>query len=282
MAFDDALLFIDSYPDATPREAVEAAVALAAQLKARLSALALEIRIPLQTNRLVDYLIGLSGTVAAEEAKSEAGARAALAHFRHAAEAAGVCGETLSARADIYGFPEVVAHRARTRDACFCILPRGERDEGQRDVVAAAVFKSGRPVIVLPEAPPPRPALERIAVAWDGGRAAARALADALPLLVAAREVRIFTVLGDKPGAQAGVGAEAARHLRRHGVDPAVDEIARGDGTTGEAFEAYLDRHAPGFLVMGAFAHSRLQEFVLGGATHHMLRDPRLPLLLAH
>lgn len=119
-------------------------------------------------------------------------------------------------------------------------------------------------------------------VAWDGGRCAARALADALPILARAETVRVLAVINEKPAAVAGLAAEAARHLQAHGIDAAIDEVDGRDAPIGESLDAYLAKAACDLLVMGAYGRSRAREFILGGATQHMLRDPKVPLFLAH
>lgn len=124
--------------------------------------------------------------------------------------------------------------------------------------------------------------LRKVAIAWDGGPCAARAVAEAMPLLGRAAQVRVFTVVGEKPSVEPGLAAELVRHLGAHGVVAAVDEVDIGGRAIGAALDAYLKAQAPDLLVMGAYGHSRLQEFVLGGATEHMLWETKVPTFLAH
>ena len=119
-------------------------------------------------------------------------------------------------------------------------------------------------------------------VAWDGSRGAARALADALPLLRRARQVRILTIVNEKPGATPDLGVDVVRHLRMHGVESVRDEIDGGGTTISATLDAYLERESASLLVMGAYGHSRVREFLLGGATDYALRAPVCPVLLSH
>ena len=121
MSMRDVLLQIDSYPEATPPEAIEQAVRFTAAIGGVLSALAVEVDIRAPSNGLADYLIGLSSLAADEEQKSRSACQAALQVFSAKAKAAGVLGDALHGRSVIYCIGDYVAERARTRD--LCIVP---------------------------------------------------------------------------------------------------------------------------------------------------------------
>lgn len=141
----------------------------------------------------------------------------------------------------------------------------------------------GRPVLVLPEAPTRAEiSLDVIGVAWDFSRPAARAVADALPLLQGAKTVRVVTVTNEKTIETRRSGGELARHLACHGVDVVREEEDAGGRSIGEALEAYADACKLDVLVMGAYGHSRMRDFILGGATKSIVARPPLPVLLAH
>ena len=207
MAYRDLLLHIDTYPTPTPAGAISEAVAVAAALGGKLTGLSFEIDIPLHSNRVADYLIGLSAIAEAEEARSRKACRDGLEHFKAAATAAGVFASAVIGKADHYGVGGHVARIARTHD--LCILPLVGDYDGQLDVAQEVMFASGRPTLIfragaaggLAKAP------GRVVVAWDGSRGAARAMGDAMPFLVAAREVRVMTAVGERPGAVAKLAA---------------------------------------------------------------------------
>lgn len=282
MTLRDILLHIDCYPEATSTAAIDQAVSFAAGFGARLSALAVEVQIPVHSNAFTDRLVGLTQTARDEEARSRRAAGEGLAYFTAQATKAGIFGEAVLGKAHHLGVPAYVANRARTRD--LCILPLGIRFDGQQEVAQGVMFGSGRPVLVFgtdaPARPAPTPGV--VVVAWDGSRCAARALADALPILVLARDVRILTVLSDKPEAIAAAAMEAQQHLERHGIGATLDTIDGGGEPIGMTLDRYLKGLSPDLLVMGAYGHSRLQEFLLGGATEHMLRSPVVPVLMSH
>jgi nucleotide-binding universal stress UspA family protein len=282
MAFRDLLLHIDTYPTPTPEAAIEEAVLLAASLGGMVTGLAFEIEIALHSNRLADYLIGLSAMAAAEEARGRQACQDVLVHFIARAKDAGVYKDAISAKASHYDVARDVAKVARTYD--LCLLPLVDGPDGQLEIAQSVVFESGRPVLTFRQ--DTAAALTRgpkeVVVAWDGSRNAARAMSDALPILVRAKHVRILTVLNEKSGVLSTTGAQARRHLAAHGVNATLDEVDASGETIGTAFDRYLERTAPDLLVMGAYGHSRAQEFLIGGATQHMLARPPCPVLLSH
>lgn len=282
MPIRDVLLQIDSYPEATSAEAIEQAARFTAAIGGVLSALAVEVDIRAPSNRVADYLIGLSKLAAEEERKSREACHSQLAVFGVKAGAAGVLGEALHGRSDLYGVGEYVAKRARTRD--LCIVPVADRLDGQRSIAEEVVFSSGRPVLLFRpgQADLPRGGPSTVVLAWDGSRSAARAMAEAIPVMLKAREVRVFTVVNEKPDARPGLSDDAVRHLKVHGVNAVAEEQDASGRQIGEVLEGYAAKCGSDLLVMGAYGRSRAREFILGGATEHMLHDPKIPLFLSH
>jgi len=92
----------------------------------------------------------------------------------------------------------------------------------------------------------------------------------------------VLTLVKEKPAAIAGLGADAVRHLRSHGVPAVAEEVDAADANIGNALHDYLALIRPEPLVMGAYGHSRLREFVLGGATEHVLQSPKVATFLVH
>ena len=145
----------------------------------------------------------------------------------------------------------------------------------------AVVFGSGRPALLLPEEAKIGP-LKRIAIAWDGSRVAARAVADAIPLLHQAASIHVLTVTDEKPLKEKQAGERLAHHLRRNGLAVQAAAIVAED----RPIAVTLQEHALGLkadlLVMGGYGHSRVRDFVLGGATRGVLEELRLPVLMSH
>ncbi len=143
------------------------------------------------------------------------------------------------------------------------------------------IFGSGRPVIVTPPGASTFQA-KRIVTAWDGSAQASRALNDALPFLRAAEHVEVVCVTNEKDLAGAAPGSEVARHLGRYGVRVEVVDLTPADRSAARAIRDHAELVAADMIVMGAFAHSRMRQLVMGGVTDSMLTNCELPLFLSH
>ena len=282
MAYADLLLTALTYPDATPDRAIRSGVALARRLGGKLTFLTVRVDLPQLHNPVANALLNLDRISDMEQARSAATAELEAVCARIAGDIFNAPLSTETVTAKLYEEAEVVARAARTRD--LTLTPIGPAVLADRELAETILFGSGRPVVVYPEAAdlPAGDRFTRVAIAWDGGRAAARAVADALPILLAAGEVRIFTALGDKPQAVKGSATDLLRHLRNHGIEAVVDERLDHDRSIGCRLNDYIAEVKPDLLVMGAYGHARLREFVLGGATEAVLRDPPCPVLLSH
>jgi len=282
MPLRDMLLNINTYPDPTPDSAVEQAVAFAHLTDGKLTALAVEINIPLYSDRSREVFLGLRGFAHEEEARSHRAMQAGLAHFSDIAEAAGVFAGVLEAKASIYDTSAAIAHRALARD--ICLVPCGDRFNDPAGVVQRILFDSGCPVIIFRAEGVQLPTvrLDSVVLAWDGSATAARAMRAALPLLQQTRQVHVVTFLAEKESARRGIGLEVVRHLAAHGIPAVAEEIPSAGRRIGECFDSYVDAMKPSLLVMGAYGHSRLLEFLLGGATRHALNGGTVATFLAH
>ena len=142
--------------------------------------------------------------------------------------------------------------------------------------IDAALFDTGRPVLVAPPTAPTTVG-SRILIAWNGSSQASRAVAFAMPFLEKAQEVTI--AVGGHEGHVPA--ASLAVYLERHGIRAAVENFS----VTGSIGKAILDRAGrlgADMIVMGAYGHSRLREMMLGGATREVLSAATLPVLMAH
>jgi nucleotide-binding universal stress UspA family protein len=145
----------------------------------------------------------------------------------------------------------------------------------------ALVFGSGGPVLLAPAVATPAP-LTHVAVAWDESRVAARALGDALRLLARGGRVSVLTVVDEKALRGSGIARVLAASLQARGHDAADVEIMLGGRPVAAALQEAALSAGASMLAMGGFGHSRLRDFVLGGATKGVLADLRLPVLLSH
>ena len=191
-------------------------------------------------------------------------------------------GVTCTAEAPMLAYPDLIARlTARARLADLTILDAEARDADlDRDLIDGVLFRSGRPVIVVPSGWNSFRA-RRVVIAWDGSAQAARAANDALPFLRAAEAVEIVSVVGKKDLSTSVAGAEFAPHLARHGVNVSVNVLPVA-GDVAETLRTQVSLFRADMLVMGAYRHSRLQEWFLGGVTQSLLSRSPVPLFLAH
>ncbi|MTW10038.1 universal stress protein [Pseudoduganella eburnea] len=175
----------------------------------------------------------------------------------------------------------------QSRYADLVILGQADRDDpatgaSQQGLPEYVILNGCCPVLVVPFAGHFASIGKNILVAWDGSLHAARAIKNALPLLVNAGRVivtMVDPVIGDDDHGEEP-GADIALHLARHGAAVETQAIA-SDGDVGEALMAAADRAQSDLLVMGAYGHSRLHEIMLGGATRTVLEMATLPVLLS-
>lgn len=169
-----------------------------------------------------------------------------------------------------------VARRGRLAD--LVIVSGQSAEAGFSAALEAAIFGTGRPLLMVPEQPPERLG-GSIAIAWDGTLGAARAAGAALPLLGRAEKVTVLTADMEKIGAKPSALAD---YLAEHGIAARTwaflpDERKLGEQLLAEAEEAGAD-----MLVMGAYGHSRLREMVLGGVTQSVTAKATIPVFMAH
>ena len=277
MAFRDILLALASYPEPTPASVVEDAVSVAAALGAHIAALSCEMHVQVPGHFISGSVVGLPGIIAGEVGKSRRNAQDLIAAFEAAAAKSGVSRESMLQKCKSFEVPNLLVEYARLRD--LTIMPQSH----DRWYAEAVIFGSGRPTLVLPQNPRSRPfGLGTVAVAWDFSRAAARAVSDSLPMLERAKKVRVVTILNEKQLDNKHSAEELSKNLSRHGIDVVLERVDARGRPIGEVLEVYVASHDVDLLVMGAYGHSRLREFVLGGATKSLLSKPPLPILFSH
>jgi len=148
----------------------------------------------------------------------------------------------------------------------------------------AVLMHGGRPLLMVPYAGSFGEAGRHVAIAWNATGEAARAAFDALPFLMAADRVTILTIGygGGYEPPDIASGHALAASLERHGVKADVSASAAGDIPVGEMILSRIADLAADILVMGGYGHSRLSEFLFGGATRDILREMTVPVLIAH
>jgi nucleotide-binding universal stress UspA family protein len=277
--FKDVLLVTASYPEPTPEASIVKAVDFAAMLDSTISAIALEVSIPSSVGFLAEGIVDVAGMIKAARNRSAAAAQDLLAVFEHAAIGKDVFGDCVFEQCTTAEAPALLVAQAHVRD--LTVVPIGEVDGVEQWYAETIIFGAGRPVLVLPHTSA-APVLNSVLLAWDASRAAARALADAMPILTRAKRVTIVTIINEKPIQSGAMKSELARHLAKHGVDPDFREVDSQGRPIGDVLRATIAQQQCDLVVMGAFGHSRIRDFILGGATKSLLADAPVPLFVSH
>lgn len=276
MAIKDIFTLVDLYDEALPGPT--AAIDLAATLGAHVTGLALAME-PLAPGFLAspipaDYIIG-----AIEEAQRQA--EGAAGRFRDKALAAGVAVEarTLTVLA---GAAAPIVTQAHLSDLVVIGQEDYDRPEPMRGtIIEAVMFEAGVPLLLIPKTHGRAPGFNRAVVAWDGSSTSARAVHAALPLLERVRQVEITIVEGKRDWA-GEPGADVATYLARHGLQVTINLIHREANDVAATLNRHVQATEADLLVMGAYGHSRLREFIVGGATRGVLETMVVPTLMAH
>ena len=268
-----------TYPEANADGIAANAVSIAARLDAKLHAMAINADIPDVSNMLSKLLLDVAGLI--ENAKSESRRRGEhlLALLRQKAEEAKVEIVSSATTAPIAALGDAAAMRARYFD--LSLVGWEAASTTSRMMAEAVVFGSGRPMILMPSATDIA-AFDHVAIAWDGSRVAARAVADAKPFLERASLVSVITVVDEKPLKEKDAGERLAVALREHGLNAQAVPVAFVDCPIADTLQRTAIGKGCQLLVMGGYGHSRIRDFVLGGATEGVLTNLLMPVLLSH
>ena len=158
------------------------------------------------------------------------------------------------------------------------VARRGPRGSSH-DTVRAALFDTGRPMLLTP---PEAPASvgETVLLAWNASPQAARAVAAAIPFLQRAARVTIISVGRGAPPSP--TAEELARSLAWHGIGAHPRDIEQGDRRVRDILLSEAEAAGADLLIIGAYSHSRMRQVVLGGVTEHLLDHAGLPVLMTH
>jgi nucleotide-binding universal stress UspA family protein len=215
---------------------------------------------------------------------ARAAARSAHDHFEEEARRAGVSYE----HRPLEGLPPVLPDlfTTSTRHADLSILPQPPDRSlalAQEMLVERALYASGRPTLIVPGSDGAAAQPDVVLAAWDDSQEAARAFNDALPILQKAKRGVVAVAHPERSPHRHGQepGADIALHLARHGIQTEVRQAGGGLGT-GALILAQATEVGAGLIVMGAYHHSRLREFVLGGPTRTVLEHMTIPVFMAH
>lgn len=273
-----AYLPLNTYPEAAPDPAILAAVGFAASLRCGLHVSTFAMDVPPTASPISGFLINVEGMARAAEDRSKAECKRLQTLIEGVARpevhlSMGKHTVMLGAA------PDAASAEARLFD--LALLPWSADTLSAQDMAQSLVFDAGVPVILVP-ASAAAGSIDHIAVAWDGSRVAARALCDVLPLLAAGGRVSVMTVKGEKSLSDSHVAQTLATALEGRGYTAKAINVALDGRSIAIALQDAAISEGAQLLAMGGFGHSRLRDFILGGATKGVFADLRLPVLLSH
>jgi nucleotide-binding universal stress UspA family protein len=281
MSYKDMLVVLDSEPPT--RECVDLAAGLAEWFSAHLVGL-YPLPTPQAPRHLGYYDPALLDPFFAELRERARGAAAkGRAMFDHATGLRRLSAEWREIPEGPDADPALHA-----RYADLAILGQLDPDRVETELIRPrpeqVALASGRPVLIVPYAGHFDNVGRRIVIAWNATREAARAVSDAMPLLMSAELVTVLSIdpregpdgHGELPG------ADIAVHLARHGIKAQIERRVSAGLPVGEVLLSRLADLGADLLVMGAYGHSRARELLLGGATRSVLRSMTVPVLMSH
>lgn len=276
MAFKTISLGLIAEREPVATAAIDYALSLCDQDRAHLACRIVAPLLDLPTGRILPLAQALVDEVNAERLAT---AERARDHIDTAARLSGVSVDCKILQ-DGYSAARAAAVET-TRASDLVILPQARGAlSSETGLIESVLFGCGRPAIVVPADWSRGAKFERVIVAWDGGARAARAAGDALPLLARAEEVEVVCVTSENGGRLDG--SDLAEHLSRHCRKLKLLELPTAFGDPGRTLCEHVSASRPDLLVMGAFGHSRIVQFVLGGVTSAMLEQATLPVFYSY
>lgn len=273
-----AYMPLNTYPEAVPEQSILAAIGTAATLGCSMHVSTFSVDIPQLYSPMGGMLLDVQGLVQGAEERSKAECRR-LEGLVRGAVGSRMEVQCMTREVVLGAALDLAAAEGRYFD--LVVLPWSGETIVARDMAEAVVFGSGRPTILVPPSNAPA-SIDHIAIAWDGSRFAARALYDALPYLAEGGRISVLTVKDEKLLAGKDPAGSLASSLAKRGYRAKPLEVALGKRSIAAALQDTALSEGAALLAMGGFGHSRMRDFILGGATKGIIQDLRLPILLSH
>ena len=271
-------LIVNLTPGVEHDPAAQYAVSIAAKFKAH----AVGIVFAYDPAMMPTVMDGVTaGWIEAQRAENLTAAQHAVVAFEEAASRQGVSVEHRIIASSLGAAPGEFSRIARHFD--LSVVGQSADDVAVPDdlLIEAALFETGRPTVVVPYIQKGDIKLGHVLVCWDHSRNAARAVADAMPLLACSDRVEVIMVTNKDDGDELP-GTGIAQHLARHDLNVELKRLTSGNLDVSDVILSYAADCGADFIVMGGYGHSRLREFILGGATRGILRSMTVPVLMSH
>ena len=273
------LVPLHTYPDGNSANIAAHAAAVARLLKADVHGLVLNATFPPASSLMGNMLINVDSMVHEVTARCHARGAALVAAMEAALEPMGIAFRSTQLDCSLGTIGGAAETLARYHD--LIVVGLSSNDVSMAATAETAVFGSGRPTLLVPQ-DLPASLYQHIMIAWDGSRVATRAVADARDFLRLAKTVTIAVVTDEKTLPEGNPGARLSVYLDLHGINTTVALVEAERRPIASALQDHALGICADMMVMGAFGHSRMRDFVLGGATTGILRDLKLPVLLSH
>jgi nucleotide-binding universal stress UspA family protein len=255
------------------------AISVASAFQAQLSGIAFMYE---PTMPLVYMATSMHGSdIVFQRDEAQRRANAAIATFEEEAGKAGLTVESHALDTKAARATDQFAKIARRFDLAIVGQAEPDKETIEDRIAEAALFESGRPVLFVPYIHTAALNLRHVTVCWDGSRAATRAIADAMPFLERAKHIDIVVMESERPKSEDFPRLDMVSHLSRRGLKAELKRIQL-NMDVGNTILNYATDTSTDLIVMGGYGHSRIRDFILGGATRSLLEKMTAPTLMSH
>jgi nucleotide-binding universal stress UspA family protein len=273
----DVFVPLLTYPDPTREDYVQSLQDFISKFASEVVYVAAEIDLPNVADRWGASLVALPQLIAKIEASNRETAKRLVGQT--CTEISGLAATRETLRTMLGQAAWAFVARARYHDLSITGIAAGSSEK--ISLAEQLIFGTGRPTMVVPEVDLADFDIRNMAIAWDGGLNAGRAVFDAMPLLKNARSVTVLTVTS-QASMEHNPLVPTCSYLERHGIAPNPVVLKGEEPNAGTLLQDEAVGLGAGCLVMGAYGHSRLREFVLGGVSRTVLSAPKLPVFFSH
>ncbi len=277
MALKDILLLLDTAEG--PSQSADTAIDLANRFGAHVTALALSV------DPIVPGLVVAPIPIELIEASREAAmkiATDAVARFEELARRSDISRETRIAEVLMGGIPQTFSIATRLTDLVVIGQDHPDHREPLREVlIETALFEGIAPILFVPYIAREPLKTNKVMVAWDGSRPAARAIHAAVALLPAGTSISIV-MIGSAADQVGEPGADLATWLARHRFRVSIETLPSAGLTVAQTMLNHVADRGFDLVVMGGYGHSWIREALIGGATRDILAAMTVPVLMAH
>ena len=273
------LVPLHTYPDGNSAAIAGHVGTVARHLKADVHGLVLNATFPPASSIMGTMLINVDSMVREVTAKCHIKGAALVMAMQAELEPIGINFRSTELDCTLGTIGGAAETYARYHD--LIVIGLSTNDVSMEATAETVVFGSGRPTLLVPQNAVPSQ-FQHVMIAWDGSRVATRAVADAREFLRLAKTVTIAVVTDEKTLPEDNPGLKLIDYLDRHTINAAVALVQAQARPIARALQDHALEIGADVMVMGAFGHSRIRDFVMGGATTGILRDLKLPVLLSH